>query len=101
MPAIPPWLHGDSRSGPITLDVHVQPGASRTEVCGEHGGRLKIRLAARPVNGEANRALVEFLADRLAVPQRNIQLVRGQSSRAKCLQIAGAAPDRIATLMTP
>jgi uncharacterized protein (TIGR00251 family) len=91
----PPWrrVGGD---GSITLELHCQPGAKRTEVVGTHGAALKVRLAAPPVEGRANEALVDFLAVSFAVPRRNVTLVRGQTGRAKTVRIVSPAarPDR-------
>lgn len=94
----PAWFHLDAPGDTLTLDIHVQPGASRTEIAGSHGDRLKIRLAARPVDGEANRALVGFLADRLRVAQRDVEIVRGHTGRAKTVRIHGA-PAASASLL--
>jgi uncharacterized protein (TIGR00251 family) len=82
--------------GSITLEVHAQPGAKRTEVAGIHGGCLKIRLVAPPIEGRANEALIGFLAESFGVPRRNVTLVRGQSARRKTVSIASPAarPDR-------
>jgi len=82
--------------GSITLHVHAQPGAKRTEITGDHGGCLKIRIAAPAVEGRANDALIAFLATSFGVPRRNVVLVRGESGRRKTLSIASpiARPDR-------
>ena len=72
------------------LDLHVQPGARRSEFAGEHGGRMKLRLAAPAVEGKANEALVEFLADHFGVPRRNVRIVSGLKSRQKRVIIEGA-----------
>lgn len=68
----------------------MQPGAKRTEAAGLHGGRLKIRLAARAVEGSANRALAEFLASAFAVARREVRIVAGETSRQKRVSVAGA-----------
>jgi len=82
--------------GSITLTIHAQPGAKRTEVAGVHGAAIKIRLAAPAVEGRANDALVAFLAESFGVPRRNVTLVRGETGRRKTLRIASPAarPDR-------
>jgi uncharacterized protein (TIGR00251 family) len=74
----------------VTLDLHVQPGAKRSEFAGEHGGRMKLRLAAPAVEGKANQALVAFLADYFGVPKRNVRIAAGLKSRAKRVVIQGA-----------
>jgi len=73
------------------LQVHVQPGASRTEVAGLHGDCLKIRLAARAVDGEANACLIDFLADALGVARRAVSIDRGATSRRKRVAIQSPA----------
>ncbi len=90
---MPPWLRADGAGAVLT--VHVQPGARRTEVVGEHGDALKIRLAAPPVDGKANEALLAFLADRLGLVRRQVVLKSGQTSRRKQVAVELTA-DRIA-----
>ena len=86
--------------GGVEIDVLVQPRASRTRAVGEHGGRLKIQVAAPPVEGEANAALVAFLASALGVRKSDVALVRGDSGRRKTVRIAGvSAADALARLM--
>jgi len=74
----------------ITLVLHIQPGAKRSEIVGLHGGALKIRLAAPPIEGRANEALLKFLADLFAVPLRNAELRQGGQSRHKVVEIIGS-----------
>jgi uncharacterized protein len=69
------------------LELHVQPGARRTEFAGEHGGRMKLRLAARATDGAANAALIEFLAEHFGVPRRNVTIEQGIRSRRKRVSI--------------
>jgi hypothetical protein len=71
----------------IVLELHVQPGAKRTEMAGKHGGRIKVRLAAPPVDGKANEALVEFLAEHYGVPRRSVTIESGLHSRQKKVTI--------------
>ncbi len=75
--------------GGAVLEVLVQPRASRSRVVGEHDGRLKIQLAAPPVDGEANAALLTFLADALRVKRADIALLAGEAGRRKRVRIAG------------
>lgn len=70
-------------SGRRVLELHVQPGAARSEFAGMHGERIKVRLAARAIDGKANQALVEFLAAHYGVAKRNVRIVAGLKSRQK------------------
>lgn len=86
------------RSGDIlTLTLHVQPGAKRTELAGLHGEALKIRLAAPPIEGRANEALLRFIADTFGVPLRQVELKQGGQSRHKVVAISGSKvePDSL------
>lgn len=74
----------------LTLTLHVQPGAKRTEVAGLHGEALKIRLAAPPVEGRANEALLKFIAESFGVPLRQVELKQGGQSRHKVVAITGS-----------
>jgi len=67
----------------VVLELHVQPGASRSEFAGRHGERIKVRLAARAIDGKANDALVEFLSAHYGVAKRNVRIVAGLKSRRK------------------
>lgn len=78
-------------AGAAELDLLVQPRASRTRAVGEHGGRLKVQLAAPPVDGEANAALVAFLADALGVRKGDVALIRGDTGRRKTVRVAGVS----------
>ena len=77
----------------IRLRLHVQPRASRTEIAGRHGGAIKVRLAAAPVDGAANEALVRFLAERLGVPRSAVRLESGAGGRAKVVVAEGIGVD--------
>ena len=80
------WLR--EGEGSSTLTLHIQPGAKKTEVAGLHGDALKIRLAAPPVDGKANAALIEFVAERLGLAKSAVQLKSGLTSRRKVLEVA-------------
>ena len=81
--------------GAAVLELLVQPRASRTRVVGEHDGRLKIQLAAPPVEGEANRALLEFLAGALRVRRADLLLVRGEAGRRKTVRVMGRTAAQV------
>jgi uncharacterized protein (TIGR00251 family) len=76
-------------NGRVRFSVRVQPRASRSEVAGIHGDALKVRLAAPPVDGAANAALIEFLADIFAVGRRYVRILAGETSRSKIVEIEG------------
>jgi uncharacterized protein (TIGR00251 family) len=84
---MPAWLR--EVPGAVILEVLVQPRASRTRVAGTHDGRLKVQLAAPPVDGEANAALVEFLAGALGVRKADVTIERGEAGRRKTLRVRG------------
>ncbi len=82
-----------SEAGGITLTLHIQPGAKRSEVAGLHGDALKIRLAAPPIEGRANEVLLRFVADSFDVPLRQVELLRGAQSRHKMVKVTGSQVD--------
>lgn len=88
----------EERSGAVRFGVRVQPRASRTELAGVQQGALKVRLQAPPVEGAANEALVEFLADVLDVPRRMIRIVSGDASRSKVVEVLGLQATAVARL---
>lgn len=73
----------------MILDLHVQPGARVSEFAGRHGERIRVRLAARAVDGKANEALIEFLAAHYGVAKRDVRIVAGLKSRQKRVEISG------------
>jgi uncharacterized protein len=75
------------------LRLTVVPGAQRTQVVGLHGDRLKIRLAAPPEKGLANRELIDFLAHSLKLPKSSLQLTMGAQSRLKVVAVNDLSPD--------
>ena len=87
-------------AGGATLSLHAQPGAKKSECAGLHGEALKIRLAAPPVDGKANEALLRFLAQRLAIPRQQISLKSGQTSRQKVVEIESVTAERLVALLT-
>jgi uncharacterized protein len=81
---------------PALLHLRVIPRARRTEISGRRGDAILVRLAAPPVDGAANDALIAFLAERLAIPRRQIALARGATTRDKTVAIDGLSPAEIA-----
>ena len=71
----------------LIIDLQVQPGARRDEIVGLHGDRLKLRITAPPLDGRANQQLIEFLASVFGVPRAQVNLMHGQTGRAKTVRI--------------
>ena len=77
----------------ITFTVRVVPRASRSEIAGEFDGALRVRLAAPPVDGVANRELIRLLAKELKVPQNAVDIVTGSASKQKTVRIRNVSDD--------
>lgn len=88
------------QSDALILNVRVQPGARKNEFAGLLDERLKIRLAAPPVDGKANQALVKFIASACGVSVRQVSLLAGQTSRSKrvCIDSPRLLPEGITRL---
>jgi hypothetical protein len=80
------WSGGD---GGITVSLRVTPGARRNEVIDTAGGRLRVRIAARAVDGKANREMQSFIGELFGVRRSAVTLLRGERSRDKTLWIEG------------
>lgn len=92
------WLSGTP--GQWRLKLHVQPGASRTAVLGEHDGCLKLAVAAPPIDGRANDAILKWFAKRLGLPRSALSIGAGASGRRKSLLVAAdVAAERLAELI--
>jgi uncharacterized protein len=80
------------------VDISVVPGAKRTEFIGLHDGALRVRLAAPPVDGKANEALIAWVADELGIQRRSVELIRGMTSRRKQVRVDVSLADAQAWL---
>jgi uncharacterized protein (TIGR00251 family) len=78
------------------INVYVQPRASKTVVAGMHDGCVKIRLAAPPVDGAANAALVEFIAGQLGIAKSRVRITAGLTSRRKTVEVEGVTGEQLA-----
>ncbi len=83
------------RSGKVELRIYCQPRASKTEIVGFHGDALKVRLAAPPVEGEANLELCQFLARCFDVSRHDVQILSGKGARQKRVLIEGKTAQNI------
>ena len=84
----------DTKAGAV-LSVHIQPKASTTECVGIHGDAIKIRVAAPPIDGAANDALIRFLARQLSIPVTSVQIKSGASGRHKRVLVKGATAQLV------
>jgi uncharacterized protein (TIGR00251 family) len=85
----------EQREGATWLRLRVQPRAPRTEIVGEHDGALRIRVAAPPVDGEANHELVRFIAKKLRIAPSRVSIVSGEAGRNKRIRIDGVGADTV------
>ncbi|MEO7733857.1 MAG: DUF167 domain-containing protein [Kofleriaceae bacterium] len=84
----------------VTVDILVQPRASRAKIGPMHDGRIKIAVTAPPVDGEANAAVIELLAKQLGIARGDIEVIAGASSRRKTVRIEHVTAQQIAELVT-
>ena len=83
----------------LTFAVRIVPRASRSEIAGEYNGALRIRIAAPPVEGAANRELIRLLAKIFKLPQNAVEIVSGAGSKSKIVRLAGADSARLEQLI--
>jgi uncharacterized protein (TIGR00251 family) len=83
------------KGGAVSFKVRVSPRASRTEVAGEHGGAIKLRVAAPPADGKANEECRRFLARLLGVGPSSVEIVSGDSSRDKLVRVRDSSVGRV------
>jgi len=86
--------------GGALLEVLVSPRASRTRVLGEQEGRLKIALAAPPVEGEANARLLDFVAEALGVKKAAVEIIQGARGRRKTLRVSGIGAGEVESALS-
>ncbi|RJO63590.1 MAG: YggU family protein [Myxococcales bacterium] len=96
-PIHPAWM--EEKNGRVVVHLLVQPRASRDEIAGLRDDRLKVRLKAPPVDGEANAALLAFLARRLGAPKSALTLVAGQTGRRKTVAVEGVPAAAVEALL--
>jgi len=83
----------------VTFAVHVQPRASRNELCGVQGEELKLRLTSPPVDDAANRLCIEFLAKLLGVAKSDVSIIAGARSRHKIIRVKSITSERVLSLL--
>src|ERR1700712_4369894 len=85
----------------VSIPVQVVPRASRSQVVGVLAGALKVSLAAPPVDGAANAALCELIAERLGVPRRTVTISHGEHSKSKTVQVQGVDLAHVERALAP
>jgi uncharacterized protein (TIGR00251 family) len=86
-------------AGSVTVDVLVQPRASRAKVGPVHDGRLKVAVTSPPVDGEANAAVIELFAKQLGIAKGAVEVIAGTASRRKTLRISGVTAAAVEGLL--
>jgi len=85
----------------VRIVLHVQPRARTTAVAGRYGDAIRIRVQAPPVDGAANEAVIQFLADRLEIARDCVRLVSGASRRRKTVEVRGLSPSDVEARLAP
>lgn len=92
-------LFVEEKEGAVLFKVRVQPRASKDELAGTYGDALRLRLAAPPVEGQANEACCAFLARLLGVPRGKVAVVGGRTSRSKLVRVEGITARQVLSLL--
>ncbi len=82
-------------AGGVTLNVRVVPRSSRNQISGVEGGALKIKLTAPPVEGAANAALIQFIAEWLSVRKSAVSIISGDKARQKIVRVEGVSREQV------
>jgi len=88
-----------AKSRGLTFAVRVVPRASRSEIAGEYNGALRVRIAAPPVEGAANRELIKLLAKSFKLPQNAVEIISGANAKSKIVRIHGANASKLNQLV--
>lgn len=95
----PSSLKVTETEGGVVFGVHVQPRASRNELCGIKGEELKLRLTSPPVEDAANKLCIEFLAKLLGIAKSKVSIIAGTKSRHKTIRVDGITTQQVRALM--
>ena len=93
-------LNITEKDGRITFEVRVVPRAARTELAGEMGDAVKVRVSSPPVDGTANAELIKFLAKMLGVAKGDIEIVSGLASKTKRVQVTGVSGEQLRKIIS-
>ncbi len=89
----------EQKGADILIRVFIQPKSSKNEIIGPHNDAIKIKITAPPIDGEANTGLIEFLAKLFKIPKRDLQIIKGETSRQKTLLAHGVDFNLAQTLL--
>ena len=81
------------------IKVKVLPRSSRNQIIGKERDLFKVKLTSPPVEGKANKALIEFLAEKLGIGKGRIEIISGKSSRLKIVRISGLSLEDVSSLL--
>jgi len=95
--ALPPFIRKSAEG--TTVDLYVQPRASKNAMAGIHEGVLKVRLTAPPVEGEANKECLKFLAKVFLIPKSQLEVIQGHKSRRKTILMRGVSPESLQSVL--
>jgi uncharacterized protein (TIGR00251 family) len=87
------------KDGAIIFTVRVVPRTAKSEIAGTLEGALKVRINAPPIDGAANAELVKFLAKTLGVAKREVEIIKGQTSKTKQVKISNAAREKLSEIV--
>ncbi|TFG76226.1 MAG: YggU family protein [Thermodesulfobacteriales bacterium] len=82
------------------LKIQIQPKSYRNQIVGLHDGRLKIKIAAPPVDGKANESLIEFLAKTFKISKSNIEILKGHTSKLKTIKLSGISENTYSSIIS-
>jgi len=92
-------LNIHKRTGGVTIECYVTPRAAKNKIKGERNGALAVALAAPPVDGKANEALIEFIARLFSVPKSSVSIIRGETGRNKLVFIKRLSAENARALI--
>lgn len=93
-------MSGAAEAAPAArIEVRLRPGSSREKLGGFDGGVLQAWVSPPPLDGRANRALCRLIAKRVGVPPSRVRVVRGERSRTKLVEVAGAEPAALRAVL--
>ncbi|MHC5073983.1 MAG: DUF167 domain-containing protein [Planctomycetota bacterium] len=94
-------LEIEENNGGVVFGIKVIPGSSKSEISGLFDGKLKVKVAAAPERGKANQALIDFLAKKLGIKKKHINLTSGHTSPIKFVQVSNMSQKTLLNKLNP